>query len=120
MPHSVTCRSAAAKSLCLHAHDFFLHFLAAAEQIETGPGEQAGHGIEIGTKGLAADAGGLERNRAAAAEAIADARSVAEGALAELLDQFGKAGGSGAEVGIDLRPSRRAWGRRCSPGVRSA
>ena len=91
--------------LGLHAHHFFLHVLAAAEQIEAGPGEQPGHGIEVGAKGLAADAGGLEGNGTAAAEAVADARRVAEGALAELLDQFGKAGGRGAEMGIDLRPS---------------
>ena len=67
---------------------FFLHRFAATEQIETGPGEQARDRIEVGAKGLAADAGGLEGNGTATAKAIADAGRVAEGALTELFDQF--------------------------------
>ena len=51
---------------------------------------KTGHGIEVGAEGLAADAGSLEGNGAATAEAIAHARSVTEGALAELLDEFGQ------------------------------
>jgi len=50
------------ESLSLHTHDFLLHFLATTEEVEAGPGEQPGHGIEIGTEGFAADAGCLERD----------------------------------------------------------
>ena len=106
MPHSVICRSAACKTSSCARHDFLLHLFAAAEQIEAGPGEQAGDRIEIGAEGLAADAGGLEGNGTAAAEAITHAGRVAEGALAELLDEFRQAVGCGAEVGVDFRPSR--------------
>ena len=77
--------------LGLHAHDLFLHFLAAAEQIEAGLDQQPGHGIKVGAERLAADTGGLEGNGTAAAETIADTRRMAEGTLAELFDQLGQA-----------------------------
>lgn len=92
------------EGLGLHAHDLLLHRASAAEQMEAGPGEQPGHGIEIGAEGFAADAGGLEGDGAAAAEGIAHARRVAEGAPAEFLDEFRKAGGGRAEVSVEFRP----------------
>ena len=69
MPHSVICRSAAAKTLQPARAYFILHLLATTEQIQAGPGEQPGDGIEVGAEGFAANAGGLEGNGAAAAEA---------------------------------------------------
>ncbi|MBK8387638.1 MAG: hypothetical protein IPL11_19555 [Candidatus Accumulibacter sp.] len=63
------------------AHDFFLHFLATAEQVEAGPGQQAGNGVEVGPESVASDACRLEGDRTTAAEAIPDARRVAEAAL---------------------------------------
>jgi hypothetical protein len=57
--------------------------------------------------GLAADAGGLEGDGAAAAEGIADARDAAEAALAEFADEFGEGAGGGAEVGVDFFPGFR-------------
>ena len=51
--------------------------------MEAGPGEKTRDGIEIRTKGLAANAGGLKRDGAAAAEAVAHAGSMTEATLAD-------------------------------------
>ena len=88
----------------LHLAYFVLHRFATAEQIQACPREQARDGIQVRAKGFAADTGGFKRNGTAAAKAIADARRVAEGALAKLLDQFRQRFCFGAKMGVDLRP----------------
>jgi hypothetical protein len=86
--------------------DFFGDLGSAADDVEGGPGEQGGDGVEVGGLGLAADAGGLEGDGTAAAEGIANAWDAAEAALAEFCYEFGDGGGAGAEVGVDIFPGR--------------
>ena len=75
------------ESLDLDAHDVLVHVLPTPEEVEAGPREKTGDGIEVGPESLAANSRGFERDRAAAAEAVSDSGRVAEGALAELLDE---------------------------------
>jgi hypothetical protein len=44
----------------LHAHDFLLHSLTTTQQVQTGPGQQTRHGVEIRAEGFAADARSLD------------------------------------------------------------
>jgi len=85
--------------------DFFGDLGSSADDVEAGPSEKGGDGIEIGGVGLAADAGGLEGDGAAAAESIPHARDAAEAELAKFADKLGDGAGGGAEVGVDFFPS---------------
>ena len=84
-------------------------FRPAADDVERGPGEQGGDGVEIRGVGLAADAGGFERDGAAAAKGIAHAGDSPEARLPELGDKLRNGAGGGAEVGVDFFPT--LWGR---------
>ena len=100
------------KDLLLHFAHLLLYLLAAAEQIQTRPRQQPGNGIEVRTERLAADTCRFEGDGATTAKAVAHAGRVAEGALAQLLDQFGQTGCRGAQVGGGAYASGGAGGQR--------
>jgi hypothetical protein len=103
MPSSTICRSTAA-TIRACAAAIRARLLAAADDVERAPGEQAGDGVEVGGVDVATQPRRLERDRAAAAEGVADAGDVSEPPLAQLPNQVGQAFGVGSEMAVDCGP----------------
>ena len=64
---------------------------------------RAATGVEVRAIRFATDPRRLERDAAAAAEGIPDARLMAEAAFTELANQIGEALGVGSEMGVNFQ-----------------